>query len=181
MTSGQLSRQCSDELTKNGTAMGEPCGDDIRGVSSFLGNSLAGWDNVKVTRAVAGCVIAFGVAACTALFGPTWAYQPGSIAIGSIVVPDTVTVRTDFMVTFNTQGGGCTKAGYTKALFLDNLTVEIRPYDSYQVHPSACTTILAIYPHAMALQFGQTGIATLRLIGAYNDSTITITRTVVVR
>jgi hypothetical protein len=146
-----------------------------------LENSLAGQDNVKVTRAAAVCILAFGLAACTELFGPTWASRIGSIVNGTLVVPDTVAAGATFVVTLNTSGNGCAKAGYTTTLMVDSLTAEIRPYDYQQVNPSACTTIQASFLHADSLQFRRTGIATLRVIGAYNDSTITTTRTVVVR
>ena len=63
---------------------------------------------------------------------------------------------------------------------MDSRTAEIPAYDDYEVNPQACTTILQFFHHTATLQFGQAGNGTVRLIGAYNDSTVTITRTVVV-
>lgn len=142
---------------------------------------MEGLDSMKVTRAAAVCILAFGLAACAELFGPTWAPRIGSIVDGSLVVPDTVAVGAAFVVTLHTTGNGCAKAGYTTTMLVDNVTAEVRPYDYHQVNPSACTTIQATFLHATPVQFGHAGIATLHVIGAYNDSTITTTRTVVVR
>lgn len=135
----------------------------------------------KVPRATAVCILGFGLAACVGLFGPRWGSRIGIIVDGSIVVPDTASVGANFVVTFTTSGGGCTKAGWTETRLLDSLTAEIRPYDYYQIDPSACTANLAHFPHAAPVQFGRSGTAAVRVIGAYNDSTITTTRTVIVR
>ena len=136
---------------------------------------------MKVIRVAAAVVFAFGLAACAELFGPTWGTRIGSIVDGSIVVPDTAVVGANFVVTLTTRGGGCNKAGYTQILMVDSVTAEVRPYDYYEINPSACTTILASFGHAAPVQFGHAGTATVRVIGAYNDSTITATRTVIVR
>lgn len=144
-------------------------------------NSLAGLDSVKPMRATSLCVLGILLTACAELFGPTWGTRIGSIISGTIVAPDSAAVGADFTVSLKTSGGGCNKAGYTTSTLVDSLTAEIRPYDYYQINPSACTLILATFLHATTVQFPKAGIATLHVIGAYNDSTITTTRTVVVR
>jgi hypothetical protein len=134
--------------------------------------------------AIAVCIAGLGLAACTGLFGPTYALRLGYLETYpslSVTVPDTVAVSTDFDVSFHTSGGGCTEVGTTKVAMVDGRTAEIRPYDYFEVNPQACTTILQFFPHYARLQFGQAGTATLRVIGASGDSTITVTRTVVVR
>jgi hypothetical protein len=132
-------------------------------------------------RATSLCVLGILLAACAELFGPAWLPRIGSIVDGTLVVPDTVAVDATFVVTLHTTGNGCAKAGYTTTFMVDSLSAEIRPYDYHEVNPSACTTIQATFLHADSLQFARTGIATLRVIGAYKDSTIATTRTVVVR
>ena len=124
------------------------------------------------------------LAACAELLGPTYAPRLGQLATFpslSITAPDTVAVNTDFDVSLTTSGGGCQKVGSTTVAMVDGRTAEIRPYDWYEVKPSACTTIYKIFPHYARLQFGQTGTATLRVIGMNGDSTLTIPKTVVVR
>jgi hypothetical protein len=127
--------------------------------------------------------VALGLAACAELFGPVWATRLGSIdqTMGHLMVPDTVAAGNAFVVSFQTDGGGCNRMGDTQVTMVDSRTAEIRGYDDYQVNPSTCTTILYLFKHTATLQFAQAGISTVRLIGAYNDSTITITRSVVVQ
>ena len=123
-------------------------------------------------------------AACGDIFGVTWVSQLAIIDqtfASPISVPDSVDAKTDFTVSFSTDGGGCMKGGDTKVTMIDSRTAEIRGYDSRIAHPSSCTANLAFYLHTATLQFAQSGIAVVRLVGAYNDSTITIARAVVVR
>jgi hypothetical protein len=133
---------------------------------------------------VMGVLAVLGLTACYEIFGPVWATKLGSIMIDSatsIVIPDSVAVSTDFTVSFQTGGGGCDRAGTTEVKVIDSRTVELRPYDEYQVNPPSCTANILFFRHTATLQFDHTGIATVRLIGAYNDTTKTITKTVVVR
>ena len=134
-------------------------------------------------RKTAVCIVALGLAACAELFGPVWATRLGSIdqTLGHVTVPDTVATNTNFLVSFTTSGGGCDRMGNTQVTMVDSRTAEIRGYDDYQVNPSACVSILYLFHHTSTVQFAHAGISTVRLIGAYNDSTITVTRTVVVQ
>jgi hypothetical protein len=133
-------------------------------------------------RKTAVCVVVLGLAACAGLFGPVWASRLGSIdqTLGPVAVPDTVAVNTSFLVSFTTSGGGCHRMGNTQVTMVDSRTAEIRGYDDYQVNPSVCNAIQYHFHHTATVRFAQAGISTVRLIGAYNDSTITITRAVVV-
>ena len=130
-----------------------------------------------------GVLIVSLASACAEIFGPRYDSILGQIDLTfqPIAIPDTVSAKTDFTVSFYTDGGGCTKVGNTTVSMLDGHTAEVRPYDERQVNPSACTTELRFLPHSATLQFGQPGTGTVRLISAHNDSTITIARTVVVR
>jgi hypothetical protein len=132
--------------------------------------------------------LAFGlvilISACGEIFGPTYRSQLGYIDqtfSQPISIPDSVAAKTDFTVSFRTSGGGCMKQGDTKVAMIDSRTAEIRPYDDRVVNPTSCTANIEFYSHTATLRFAQSGNATVRLISAYNDSTITITRTVVVR
>jgi hypothetical protein len=136
------------------------------------------------TRVALVCGLVAMTAACGAIFGPTYRSQLGYIDQtfpSPISIPDSVAAKTDFTVSFRTSGGGCMKQGDTEVMMIDSRTAEIRPYDDRVVNPTSCTANIEFYSHTATLQFAQSGNATVRLISAYNDSTITITRTVVVR
>lgn len=130
------------------------------------------------------CGLVAMTAACSEIFGVKWVSQLAFIDqtfASPISVPDSVDAKTDFTVSFSTDGGGCMMAGDTKVTMIDSRTAEIRGYDSRIEHPTACTADLKFYLHTATLQFAQSGSAIVRLVGAYNDTTITIARPVVVR
>ena len=142
---------------------------------------------MKPIRLIAACVLGFGMSACTGLtplepttyslrLGTLWTYPPLPVTS-----PDTVAINADFDVSFETTGGGCTKVGTTTVTMADSRTAELRGYDNFIVSSAVCTADLRSLTHHATLRFGQTGAATLHVIGASGDSTITITKTVVVR
>jgi len=142
---------------------------------------------MKPSRAISICILVSGLAACTGLtplepttyalrLGTLWTYPPLPVTS-----PDTVAVNTDFDVSFETTGGGCTNAGTTTVTMADSRTAEIRGYDYFVVGPAVCTADLRSLSHQANLRFGQAGTATLHVIGASGDSTVTVTRIVVVR
>jgi hypothetical protein len=116
--------------------------------------------------------------ACAQLFGVVWASRLGFIQPDSAVVPDSVAAGVGFTVAVQTSGGGCNRAGNTVVLMVDAHTAEVRPYDEYEVNPPDCTTNILLFHHSATVQFDQTGTGIVRVIGAYNDSTITITHSV---
>ena len=138
---------------------------------------------MKLSGKIGACVLGLSLAACAEILGPMYSSKLASIdeSFSPVTVPDSVTARTDFVVSFNTVGGGCTRVGDTQVSMVDSRTAEIRPFDLHQVNATMCTTDIRFLLHTATLQFDQPGIATVRLIGAFNDSTKTITRTVVVR
>ena|ERR1019366_699117 len=137
-------------------------------------------DRSKRFAIVAMCSL---VAACASIVGPIDALGLGFIVNDSaqpVTVPDSVTASTDFLVSLETSGGGCNRVRNTQVTMVDSRTAEIRPYDYFPVNTPQCPANLLFIHHTATLRFGQPGTATVRLIGQYNDSTITITRTVVV-
>ena len=134
-------------------------------------------------RALFMSCIAVLVAGCADIFGPHYSSHLGQIdtTFKPISVPDTVAANSDFTVSFYTSGGGCDRDGNTAVTMADARTAEIRGYDERQTNATACVTILSFYLHTATVRFAQTGGATVRVIGASADSTVTYSRVVVVR
>jgi hypothetical protein len=99
--------------------------------------------------------------------------------------PDTVTVRTPFVVTVRTIGGGCVDPGDTQATVLGNV-VEVRPFDVFTTHlPQgwACPDNLLFYTHTVSVRIDEAGAATVRVFGRAGpgDTLAIAERTVIVR
>lgn len=100
-----------------------------------------------------------------------------------IILPDTVLANVPANISVRTHGGGCISQGETR-VSVDGLLAVIEPFDSVVVGDDlVCTTELWVFTHTALLQFGQTGIATARIIGIREPSgdTISVDRIVVVR
>lgn len=138
---------------------------------------------IKLGGKIGACILGLSLVACAEIVGPMYASQLASIdeSFAPVTVPDSVAARTDFVVSFHTVGGGCTRVGDTQVTMVDGRTAEVRPFDLHQVNATMCTADIRFLLHTATLRFDQAGIATVRLIGAFNDSTRTITRAVVVR
>lgn len=122
-------------------------------------------------------------------FLPHWALELGHIMVGrppfSPTAPDSAAAGAAFVVslwTSNSEGPCFLYRGNTQIAMPDSSTVEIRPYDKVLVNPpgGACDLVGRSVQYLTAVRFGQPGIATVRLIGRSGDSTVTITRTVVI-
>jgi hypothetical protein len=121
------------------------------------------------------------------MFVPQWSLELGQIEVGDphepIAVPDSAATGADFVVSLWTSNGGAAcyiREGNTQVTMPDSATAEIRPYDEVIVNTDQCDEVGRLVQHLAAVRFGQPGIATVRLIGQSGDSTLTITRTVVI-
>ncbi len=100
-----------------------------------------------------------------------------------ITLPDTVSANVAANISVLTHGGGCISQGETR-VSVDGLLAVIEPFDSIVVGDDlVCTLELRVFTHTVLLQFGQTGIATARVIGIREPGgdTISVDRTFVVR
>ena len=130
------------------------------------------------------CLLGLGLAACSALVGPTYASRPGVLeppSSPSVTLPDTVAVDSDFAISLETSGSGCNTIGTTEIKMVDDHTTEVRPWDYAQVNATVCTAVYKLFDHHATLRFAKTGIATVHVIGQAGGGTSEVTRTVVVR
>jgi hypothetical protein len=103
----------------------------------------------------------------------------------SVTIPDTVPVHTAASVVVMTYGGGCIFAKAFEQVSVEGLLAVVEPYDSVNVSCTVATAELRGFTHIAVVQFGEQGIATVRVVGQRvsadgTESLMTVERSIVV-
>ena len=95
--------------------------------------------------------------------------------IDPLVVPDSVAVGKEFLVTVTTTGGGCYRAGNRTDVEIQGNVATITPYDYRYIGGDACILPLYYFTHETTLRFTEAGEAKVILRGrGDNGSIVTI-------
>ena len=84
-------------------------------------------------------------------------------AVGTILVPRSVTTGQTFVVSVGTNGGGCVSPEGAEVR-VSGLLAEIIPYDRVRTD-LPCDLALHWYPRDVLLRFDSPGLATIQIIG----------------
>ena len=132
----------------------------------------------EARRPLVSAFLLMSSTACGALLEPSSgeALVVGTVAFyGDPVVidlPDTVDASTPFTVSVRTYGGGCERIGPTEITVAARSAVVV-PYDYTRTGADvACTAILNIFEHQVALRLDVPGQATVTIRGREQPSSV---------